>query len=275
VGGLSSYPGHEALKPLLEQLEQCQLLARETCNLLLGFKCPVPTTQQPSYLALIPENGKYGFFGNEILSSDGWSKSIQEYRDYLNEISVPYSHAKKSQGTGKPLMVGAMARLRLFGDRLGDEAKEFYGNSPLASGDTNTIWNNFAQSIEVVEAIDQAIGICKKLIIDGSKGDRPTSHSLVVKAGQAVGAVECPRGTLYHYYSIDDKGKILAADLITPSAQNTARIESDIREVVNLTRDQDAATMQNNLETLVRAYDPCNTCATHMVSVQYHAPPSG
>ena len=97
-----------------------------------------------------------------------------------------------------------------------------------------------------------------------SKMERP-----VAKAGEAAGAIECPRGTLYHYYSLDDRGHILAADMITPSAQNTARIELDIREVVNQSTDPESPVLQANLETLVRAYDPCNTCATHMVSVRY------
>ncbi len=91
--------------------------------------------------------------------------------------------------------------------------------------------------------------------------------------GAAVGAVECPRGTLYHYYDLDEKGVVRAADLITPSAQNTQRIESDIRNTVEarIAEVEDGARqalLQADLETLVRAYDPCNTCATHAVSIR-------
>ena len=81
--------------------------------------------------------------------------------------------------------------------------------------------------------------------------------------------MECPRGTLYHYYELDEQGKILAADMITPSAQNTARIELDIRTVTQQNIEQESSLLQPILETLVRAYDPCNTCATHMVEIRY------
>ena len=53
--------------------------------------------------------------------------------------------------------------------------------------------------------------------------------------------------------------------MITPSAQNSARIELDIKEVVSQNINEED--LMPNLETLVRAYDPCNTCATHMVSI--------
>ena len=62
---------------------------------------------------------------------------------------------------------------------------------------------------------------------------------------------------------------MVAADMITPSAQNTARIESDIRQLVAGLKEEQADSIQAKLETLVRAYDPCNTCATHMVQVIY------
>ena len=57
--------------------------------------------------------------------------------------------------------------------------------------------------------------------------------------------------------------------MVTPSAQNTARIEMDIKETVEQFANYESSDLQKSLETLVRAYDPCNTCATHMVSVSY------
>ena len=165
-------------------------------------------------------------------------------------------------------MVGAMARLAIFGKRLGRQARAVYTSSALYQGDSNSLWNNLAQAIEIVEAIEQS-----EDIIDTLTTSLPQAcHEKVqpsLCAGQAAGAVECPRGTLYHFYELDDKGRIVAADMITPSAQNTSRIELDIREVVGQSQANEPAILQENLETLIRAYDPCNTCATHMVSIAY------
>jgi len=169
---------------------------------------------------------------------------------------------------GKPIMVGSLARLYFFADRLGPSAKSIYSKSPLAAGNSNTILNNLAQGIELLEAIDRSMEIIDTLL--SMEPAHPQVQSAIsIKAGHGVGTVECPRGTLYHYYEIDDSGKVTAADMITPSAQNTARIEQDISTVVEDHLERNSELLQNHLETLVRAYDPCNTCATHMVQVRY------
>lgn len=270
VGGLSYIPGRDELDKLLTHLRESESLALNTCELLAGFKPSTPTTTTPDFLALIPNSPNYGFFGDVIISSAGWQDSIQNYQKYLSEVTVPYSHAKRSTANGRTIMVGAMARLHHFAERLSATAKQVYATSALAQGDSNSIWNNLAQSIEIVEAIERSKVIIETLL----SGNAPLGcdaglKRLPARAGAAAGAVECPRGTLYHFYHIDDQGKILKADMITPSAQNTHRIELDIREVVDRSGGDTSQQLQENLETLVRAYDPCNTCATHMVSVSY------
>lgn len=270
VGGLSSIPTKEALTELLFELRQKDHLAHSTCELLASFSPKTSASTAPNYLALIPDKEGYGFFGNTIVSSDGWQDSVQNYKDYLKETSVPYSHAKRSTSKGQPVMVGAMSRLYHFGKRLLPTAKRFYNSSPLSEGDTNTVWNNLAQAIEIVESIERAKQIIESLLTEPQQlGVDCHLKRASGKAGKAVGAVECPRGTLYHYYELDDSGKIKKADMITPSAQNSHRIEADIRDVVNSSMAANDMNLQANLETLVRAYDPCNTCATHMVSLHF------
>lgn len=270
VGGLSSTPTVEALSTLFTHLNETENTAFNTCELLAGFMPKTTASSPPNYLALIPSAEGYGFFGDTILSSAGWQDSIQNYKEYLTEISVPYSHAKRSTNQGQPIMVGSMSRLYHFAKRLTPAAQQFYQSSALAKGDCNTVWNNLAQAIEIVEAIQRAKEIIT-ILLTAPKQLGCDGHLIrsAGKAGQAVGAVECPRGTLYHFYEIDELGKIKKADMITPSAQNSHRIETDIREVVNSSISSIDSDLQSNLETLVRAYDPCNTCATHMVSIHY------
>lgn len=277
VGHLSSYPSEKVLAPLLKALDENIEKAIYLHDLLSKFPLPINETANCAYLALIPEEKHYGFFGRTILSSDGWQSTIDDYKKYLSEIVVPHSHAKQSRAGGKPFMVGAMARLNLFGERLGSIARPYYERSSMRKGDKNTIWNNLAQSIEIIEAIDKAKQIISELIaIDKSAGEGVGSISsnkeevkLKVKSGKGVGAVECPRGTLYHFYEVNENGKVLAADMITPSAQNTAHIEEDIKVVTEAQLKEESTQLQKNLETLVRAYDPCNTCATHMVEIRF------
>jgi coenzyme F420-reducing hydrogenase alpha subunit len=254
----------------LDALRESLPIAEATCRLLLSFKPAGQSCTPASFLALIPNQPGYGYFGHTVRCSDGWEASTQKYTEYLSERAVPYSHAKRSSARGQPLLVGAMARLALFADRLGNKAKSIYQDSDLPQSNTNTLWNNFAQAIEIVEAIDRCQYLLSSLLQEADTLKRNGSLiRLAPQEGAATGAVECPRGTLYHRYTLDGRGIILSADMVTPSAQNTRRIEMDITRIVEELHPSKNSQVQQVLETLVRAYDPCNTCATHMVNVTW------
>lgn len=268
-GGFSRIPNRENLLALLKSLETETEVAVELGEKLLNAAIPFEKTCTTPFLALQADNSHYSFFGDSVISSEGWSASIQDYRSYLMEHTVPYSHAKHSGPGGKPVMVGSLARLHFFSDRLQAESAKLYRKSPLINRNQNTVLNNLGQCVELIEAITRSKNIIAQLLAE----ELPTATDVNIirpRSGSAVGAVECPRGTLYHSYEIDASGKIVAADMVTPSAQNAARIEHDIKTVVeeyySRANDQE---LQSYLETLVRAYDPCNTCATHMVKVNF------
>jgi sulfhydrogenase subunit alpha len=92
-----------------------------------------------------------------------------------------------------------------------------------------------------------------------------------VRAGRGIAAVEVPRGILFHEYEIDGRGKVVAANVVTPTAQNLANVERDLRaaaESLLLSGPPGGdAELQRNLEMVVRAYDPCISCSVHVVRV--------
>ena len=51
---------------------------------------------------------------------------------------------------------------------------------------------------------------------------------VVPKSGIGVGAVEVPRGILYHCYEFDDDGRITRCDCVIPTSQNHANIQHDL-----------------------------------------------
>lgn len=269
AGGLSRYPSRKELRPLLVKLERCTDDAAALCILLESFNLPADATVTPCFLALIPEEDGYGYFGRNVRASDGWESPIDEYQKYLSERSVAYSHSKRSLLGTKPFMVGSMARLYFYSDRLGTTARNYFERSPLVKKNANTLWNNYAQAIELVEAIERATVIIESLLTSKIEMGEVCDFKKLVRPGRGVGAVECPRGTLYHSYTVDEGGKVLSADMITPSAQNSAHIELDIRSVAENEIKKAPDALRTRLETLVRAYDPCNTCATHMVKIRH------
>jgi len=83
-----------------------------------------------------------------------------------------------------------------------------------------------------------------------------------------VGAIEVPRGTLFHEYEIDGEGLVVSANVITPTAQNLANVERDLRSAVERLLAEpeapDDARLKLSLEMVARAYDPCISCSVHL-----------
>ena len=163
-------------------------------------------------------------------------------------------------------MVGALSRFNVNYDKLHPRA----GAAAESLGLTPTITNPYliaaAQAIEVVHCTEDAILLIDQLLEQGIRPEEPAQPTRLT--GEGVGAAEVPRGTLFHHYQIQD-GRITGANCIIPTGQNLANIELDMRALVPsiLERPQDDITLA--LEMLVRSYDPCISCSTHMLRVQF------
>ena len=84
-----------------------------------------------------------------------------------------------------------------------------------------------------------------------------------VQAGSAAAAVEAPRGTLYYWVDIDEKGYIKNVNIITPTAQFLTHLEDDIAAFLPQVLDLDEKTREKKMRAFIRAYDPCISCAVH------------
>jgi len=78
-----------------------------------------------------------------------------------------------------------------------------------------------------------------------------------------LAACEAPRGTLYHAYEIDKNGLIKKCNIITPTAQFLNNIEADLKVWLKQIRRLSKKEQERKIKMLIRAYDPCITCATH------------
>jgi coenzyme F420-reducing hydrogenase alpha subunit len=164
-------------------------------------------------------------------------------------------------------MVGALARFNVNHDKLHPRAQaaaEALGLRPIC---TNPYMNSVAQVVEIVHCVEDAIALTDQLL---ERGIQPEPPPVVeVRAGEGVGACEVPRGTLYHHYWIGDDGRITGANCIIPTGQNLANIEADMRALVPSILDRTHDEVRLALEMLVRAYDPCISCSTHMLKVSF------
>ncbi|MCL5004498.1 MAG: nickel-dependent hydrogenase large subunit [Patescibacteria group bacterium] len=88
--------------------------------------------------------------------------------------------------------------------------------------------------------------------------------------GVGIGVIEAPRGTLYHKVVIGADGVAKEGEVIVPTGQNQINIERDVAILVqNLLPDTSKEKIEFEIEKLIRAYDPCMSCAAHFLKVNW------
>ena len=236
-------------------------------TLASSLEVPQWAAQPTVYVALRPYEPAFRFRGVSICTSRGEEYPVESYREVVREFSVEHSHAKHSAlASGDTYMVGSLARLKLWSHLLTGRAVDAFDTLFPQGVVDNVMLNNWAQLVELVHCLERGIEVCDELLA------MPTAESELipyeVRAGRGVGAIEVPRGTLFHEYEIDDDGRVVSANVITPTAQNLANTERDLRVAVERLLEHggfDDAALKLNLEMVARAYDPCISCSVHVV----------
>ena len=244
----------------------------------LAARIPVPdwSARPLVHVALRPYEEGFRFRGTSLCTSRGEEYPVSEYREVVREFTVEHSHAKHAAlASGDTYVVGSLARLRLWGHLLTGNAKQAFGRLFPEGVPDNILWNTWAQLVETVHCVERGIEHCDLLLSMPQEKSEMVEYS--VKAGRGIGAIEAPRGTLFHEYEIDADGRVLFANVITPTAQNLASVERDLRiaaeHLLRLEVEGGTAKLKSGLEMVARAYDPCISCSVHVVRLPADADP--
>jgi sulfhydrogenase subunit alpha len=263
-GGFGKLPSEDRLVSLRDDLSR----ALADCGAVAGLMASLPPAdfcQAGTAFAALRPPSDYGYYsGDEIVVlSGGAEESVRaaDYRALTNEQAVPHSHAKHSTFRGRPFMVGSLARLAINSGKLSARAVEAMKAMKLALPSANPMDNNKAQAVELIFDIEHALETVERLLASGLKEE--ARAPVVPKAGVGTAVTEAPRGLLFHSYAYDGQGRLVSADVITPTALNAASVESHLRSTVEQDAGTDAAVLRKKLEMIVRAYDPCISCSVH------------
>ncbi|MBN2386084.1 MAG: Ni/Fe hydrogenase subunit alpha [Anaerolineales bacterium] len=262
VGGWYRWPDVAALQALLPELEWGLEAARACVRWAVSL--PYPDLKIDYEFVALHHPDEYGVIEGEVWSSKGRKTPIPEYEKNYIESHVKHSNALHSHTVdGNPYLVGPLARLNINHRQLGPEAQEALKESGLSLPLCNPYWSLAARAVELVHFYAEALAQIKAY-----KPDGPAQSTFTLKAGEGWGATEAPRGLLYHRYGIDRTGHIRTARIVPPTAQNLPRIEADLFAMAPklIQMEQEQATL--TAEHLVRAYDPCISCATHFLTLK-------
>ncbi len=264
VGCFSKNPESKDLAAFKKRIEDAWPDIEETVKFFKGLKTP-EFERETEYISLTnPE--EYALYGGNIKSSDNGEVEPSDYLDKVKEFMVTHSTSKHARSNRDSYMVGALARFNNNYDQLHPKAKDVAEELGLKRPCYNSYMNNVAQVVETVHCFEDSVRLIDDLISGDLKDEK---IELIPKAGHGIGATEAPRGTLYHEHKIDDNGKITYANYIIPTGQNLANIENDLKALVPKILNKQKDDIILDIEMLVRAYDPCISCATHLMKVEF------
>ena len=218
------------------------------------------------------DNGKFTIYDGPV-NVVGPNREISatfsgaEYLNHIEEYSEDWSYLKfvrlKSQ---QYYRVGPLARLNIvkeMGTPLADAALAEY-RSVFGEFSQTTLAYNLARYIEFLACCEKAVTYLSDPSICGTDV-RAKTDSIVNQRG--VGIIEAPRGTLIHDYSVDDKGIITKCNLIVATCQNNYAMDRGVEDVARkvISNGVLSESAANKIEMVIRAYDPCISCATHAI----------
>jgi sulfhydrogenase subunit alpha len=264
IGGFGKLPSVEELLRLRDDLakglDDCASLAGVLGNLTV----PAYAEEPIRFVALEPYRDSY-FFGECIKTDDGVRTQVADYRSFTKERAVPHSTARHSMSE-RPYMVGSLARLAVNAERVDGRARELWNALGPQLPARNVLMNDIAQVIELVYSIEHALDLVNGLLERGVTPERPAPYT--PRSAVAAAASEVPRGTLFHEYRFDATGRVVAADVITPTAQNCSHVEAQFRATLRNAGDDEDNDLRHKLEIVARAYDPCVSCSVHVIRMR-------
>ncbi|RLD04638.1 MAG: hypothetical protein DRI56_10905 [Chloroflexota bacterium] len=265
VGGFLKLPALEDVKALKPKLLEIRPKILKLIKIFAEMPFELALKAPLTFSGLVSED--FSFLEGLIQTSAGDVVEEKDLGQHLDAVIIPYSHARGFKFDGSLLMVGALARLHVSKFKLHPNTlksiRDYLGIFPS----NNIYHNNLAQAIEILHAIDASMELIDKL--EAVKPERPAP--IKPRKSTGIGVIEAPRGTLYYRLDITSEGKIKEGEIIVPTGQNQIAMERGIYELVEnlLEKGTHREEIVYEVEKLIRAFDPCMSCAAHFLRVNW------
>jgi len=265
VGGFLKLPNIEDIKNLKAKILEIRPRVLKLIEIFGQSAFELKPDFPVVYTSLISPD--FSFLEGNIETSDGKTISEKDLGTHLNAVIIPYSHARGFKFDGNMYSVGALARLNLSKNFLNPKTKKDIQKYLDLIPSNNLFHNNLAQAIEMLHAIDESIRIIDSL--EKIEPESPISIKPFETTG--IGVIEAPRGTLFYELNFNADGAVKKAEIIVPTGQNQVIMEKAIYQLVNqlLKKETNKEEIIDEVEKLIRAFDPCMSCAAHFLKVKW------
>ncbi|OFZ53869.1 MAG: dehydrogenase [Bdellovibrionales bacterium RIFOXYC1_FULL_54_43] len=262
VGGFYKFPERRALEKMLDPLKRARDIAHETVQFVAMLDFP-DYVQNYEFVSLSHPD-EYPILEGKIATSRGLEIPAAEFPNHFEEYQVEWSHALQAKISARgAYFVGPSARYYLNEAKMPPGVRQAATSVGFSREDCRNPYKSIiVRSLETLFACEESIRILERY--DDSVPERVGYR---VKAGVGHGCSEAPRGLLYHRYEIEENGIIREARIIPPTSQNQKSIETDLFNVANRNALRPAGELAHRCAHVVRNYDPCISCATHMLQV--------
>lgn len=231
------------------------------------------------FMGTVDENGAFNSYEGKIRMMDRDGKIDEEFdvNNYLDIISehvedwsfIKFPYNKKwgpfsMEDDQKSIFrVNTLARMNVCDSiptpLAQKELEEF--RATFGRPSQLTLLFNWARLIELLHHAELAV----QLLNDPDITSTETRVPVTPRAARGVGHIEAPRGTLIHDYTTDDKGLVIACNLIVATVMNNAAMNMGVKSAAKMLikNGKYDETIMNEIEMVIRAYDPCLSCASH------------
>ncbi|MBU3924135.1 MAG: nickel-dependent hydrogenase large subunit, partial [Nanoarchaeota archaeon] len=270
VGGFTQIPKTEEIAEAVKKLSDVREKVLAIIELLFSKREDWTFENKTNYVGLV--NDDYNFLEGRLKTSNGTEIEEADFGEHLERVVLPYSNASAFEFESEEYSTGALARMNVNKDKLNSrtakDVAKYIGVFPSA----NVFDNNLAQAIECLNIIDN----CVEDLGDPFSEEKPVRWK--VEGGRlrdevrtGVGVIEAPRGTLYYRLDFDSKGVVTFCDLVIPTQQNIFHMEKSIGKYVEslLAKGLDKDKISFEVEKMIRAYDPCMSCAAHFLEIDW------
>ncbi|POZ60136.1 Ni/Fe hydrogenase subunit alpha [Chromobacterium alticapitis] len=227
-----------------------------------------------NFLSLVGADGSLELFDGGLRVKDPAGAVVMDhvdvrgYAELLREQVKPWTYMKfpylAALGPERGwYRVGPLARVNncdFIATPLAEAARRDFVEHGAGAPVQATLAYHWARMIELLHCVEAIAALLDApaildtdLLAQGSGGR------------EGIGVIEAPRGTLFHHYQVGEDDLVSMANLIVSTTSNNQAMNESIRSAAADIFDgrEISEAMLNRMETAVRAYDPCLSCATH------------